>query len=62
LNVNERRKFSVSTQTQTGRALVTQLMQGSFPWCSWELLTGASVTGAPSSFFISLQQWVRKPQ
>jgi hypothetical protein len=62
LNVKGRRTFSISTQTQTGRTLVTQLMQGFSPWWSWELLTGANVTGAPSSFFISIQQWVRKQQ
>ncbi len=62
LNVNERRKVSISTQTQTGRTLVTQLMQGFSPWLSWDLLTGANVTGAPSSFFINIQQWVRRQQ
>lgn len=60
LNVKARRTFSISTQTETGRTLVTQLMQGFSPWWSWELLTGANVTGAPSSFFISIQQQVHR--
>jgi hypothetical protein len=62
IGVGQRKRLNISTQTDTARTLIKQLIQNDSPWCSWELLTGANLSGAPSSFFISIQQWVHQQQ
>ena len=61
LNVNGRKRVTISTQTDTGRTLVTQLMQGFSPWLSWQMLTGAPDPryGNLKSYYLSIQQQVK---
>jgi hypothetical protein len=60
LNVNGRKRVSISTQTDTGRTLVTQLMKGLSPWLSWRMLTGAPDPryGNLNYYYLNIQQYV----
>jgi len=57
LNVSQRKRVNISTQTDTGRTLVTQLMQGLSPSLSWRMLTGAPDPryGDLRSFYLNIQ-------
>ena len=57
LNVDGRKRVTISTQTETGRTLVTQLMQGFSPRLSWQMLTGAPDPryGNLTSYYLNIQ-------